>query len=395
MVEQEVTRSTNTSEARAQTRAEAQAKVNYLTRLYQMDILSHSSNSIQRSSTQDLEEYRASIFNHINREKDSELSSEQVPMLLGQGIVGSHGIQIGCLTRLPVYSNSDSHHIHHRRTTAGSFVESHKIPNSISTSSSSVSSIGILNTKLMRLPICAPGQNEFLIGSTAFNGLKFFPENYVKQKVEDITRKSREKTKDLERPTLPEVEYLHGTVIMNQLLNSKRILRDVQWKQYYNDRMGGHSLRELVTLRNKKSRIISLRQFEIEQKLDLITLKRNQNIALLPQEEDFYNRYSQQNAEEPSTVPKFQSLKRTLTEAERRDDFANNFVFEDEVDMDRQTLINYSNLRNSWNHNVVTLSSINNIRNEDYQTKIVKKRRCPNPNALGYSNIRGVKPPYA
>lgn len=132
----------------------------------------------------------------------------------------------------------------------------------------------------------------------------------------------------LDSSKLADLEYIHGATICNQFLNDKRVIREYQWRDYYKSRMGGKGLRSTLPP-------------DLDKKMSVEVLKMDGDGGQFREN----GRFSE-------------------------------LLIEQEVPADETPLMAYS---------------ADMDENGSVRTKILKKRRRPNPNALGHSNIRKKK----
>ncbi|CDK28730.1 unnamed protein product [Kuraishia capsulata CBS 1993] len=215
--------------------------LNDVARMYQLD-LSNPSLSMFKSSTNSPEEYHHSIFSGYTESGlsivDGGISSSSANLsnvIVGQGIKNNHGIQLASISKIPNYSlgtkedvNNSTHHISQKGKTI-----LHGLGVSNDASSSGVTSLASnasLNQQLLKLSVVE--SKDQIPQTRAANGLPFYSKDFVTSTVKMLNKTSY----------VDDVEYLHGCVVLNQFLNSKRMLRDYQWKLYYNDRMGGKGI---------------------------------------------------------------------------------------------------------------------------------------------------------
>ncbi|ODV85106.1 hypothetical protein CANARDRAFT_7759 [[Candida] arabinofermentans NRRL YB-2248] len=259
--------------------------------------------------------------------------------------------------------------------------------------------------------------------------------------------------------SVDDIEYLHGEVILNQFLNNKRLLRNYQWYLYYMEKRGGKKLSDGIDTsfgnikcktvrqfqkslerRHKKQQEIQLRRqkeelerqrmnLEAEKKkqLEEKTMKDHSKPAEKSTKSDD-DSSSDDSSDDDSSEDDSSEESSSEGEAEEKDEDDDEDEDEDEEDEDEEEEDEKSYTRfqlldipvnlnkeliiekelpiddkelMEYQNRLFGLQSSFQLKHEAEQTngiissKIVRIRRKPNPNALGYSNIRAKKPPYA
>lgn len=255
--------------------------------------------------------------------------------------------------------------------------------------------------------------------------------------------------------TIDDIEYLHGEVILNQFVNNKRVIRNYQWLLYWDKKINGNTLNDELYERyqNQKLTIMTVKDFkklvDLRRKKFLGLLKEKQvlveklnNVKItkaeklrdyklahnsvsndIPKEvaaqiygEDLLSREKELN-DQISKVPEseqeleFSPLDvaniettdgeitvKNIAESSR---FRSNLEFNEsqEIIYERELPINDSLLIKYQNQLYGVRKSLkmqNDVKSKHgiITSKIVKIKKSPNPNALGFSNIRRRKPSF-
>lgn len=309
-------------------------------------------------------------------------------ILMGQGITNNGGLQLAQVIggKQPNYQdlqNNTSHTvIHHKKTMLDGLL----LSNGFDAPATTFKTLNDLSSKSLLLPISSSPEQ---LGARSMNGLPYYDENECLYKISKLSKEDK----------LRDLENTHGAVILNQLLGNKRKLRNYQWMQYFADRTGN-------SLENNLQQSLKSTIREGTRLLD--------DEALIKEEEDQQEKLKQAQMmnneagsvieETPEQKEAILKLRLLLKEAriinrqkdqELRKDIKNRkrFIYDGEAyirDLMKDTVV--------VEEEVITqnLNYIPNYRNNQPPEvrKLVRKRRKPNANSIGHSNIRGVKPTY-
>lgn len=378
-----------------------------------------------------------------------KMSSDAV--VLGHCIINNGGIPINNLSKIPSYQWGFKHEDESSSTSdlsnngLGNFNG-----NSISSLPGNVTTINStgLNSRMIRLPILNKHINKFdmhnqrLTSSgnvqggevrSLMNGLPYYNYQLIEQQIRSMNLHKKVSFKasntntswfsDSLNKTIDDVEYLHGEVILNQFTNNKRVVRNYQWRHYWDKLLHGKKLDydlhrehtmtlkkfiEMVKLRSDKfDRLNSQKQELMKelnelQKMDGVDGASNHDVhikvkqikeqlVLLPDTEEELDIFEFDDARELAEPVSDASSLRFGRNAEYNE--SKQFIYEKEYDLDDQELLQLQIELNG----TIKAKKMQSDASTTYgkiKSKIVKIKRTPNPNALGFSNIKYRKPSY-
>ncbi|KAH3670694.1 hypothetical protein OGAPHI_001209 [Ogataea philodendri] len=373
------------------------ARLNQIAGAYQLPNALQESNAVL-TAEYTLDNYRNSIFSSSANLSESPSSmdySSQPTLLVGQGITANDGILLNSINKVPSYHlSSKTDDVEHHTT------KTKHILSGLGTSDS-VSTLGIhnigsssLNNKLVRLPL--KGENTDNKQWSLVNGLPYYDKETIDKEIRYLNqRKARSSASGTQfsaemNETIDDVEYLHGAVILNQYLNNKRLVRNYQWLMYYKEKRGGHKLGDAIKS-NDSIKFQSVQRFQksMERKMRLQMERRRRELEGMPQlsEEELKNNEEEEEDDIEVEGPRFQSIDIPVN-------LTKELIIEKVLPIDEKELIQAQDrlygIQNSY-------QMLQDAKQTDgiIHSKLLRLRRKPNPNALGYSNIRSKKPPYA
>ncbi|TID17201.1 hypothetical protein CANINC_004060 [Pichia inconspicua] len=411
---------------------------NYRTTIIPKHAINFNPNNIIDESQDD------HIDNNNNNNLDL-LSNNQV--FLGHCIANNGGIPINNLSKIPSYqwgfkhedgSNNNNSDI--SNSGIGNFNG-----NSISSLPGNVTTINStgLNARMIRLPIINKHINKFdkhndLITSTGklqggkvrslMNGLPYYDYELIEHQIRSMNLHKKISFKasntntswfsDSLNKTIDDVEYLHGQVILNQFINNKRLIRNYQWIHYWKKK-----LNTSIDYDIQNENLITLKQFN-----QLLKLRRQKFEKLMDEKtsllKELYDLQKSNNNEDDDD--KINTIKEKLFKFPETENEIDIFKLFENIEKEESSIPNLNSLR--FGRNIDYNSSNQLIYEKEYSiddpeleiihkklydaikakqliqdarstngiihSKIVKLKRSPNPNALGFSNIKSCKPSY-
>ncbi|KAG7843631.1 hypothetical protein KL941_004613 [Ogataea angusta] len=348
-----------------------------------------------------LESYRSHMFTSSANLSDSPSSMDfanQPHLVVGQNINNNLGIPLHSINKIPSYQwSSKNDDPEHHPTKTKHILSGLGAADSVSSLGAHTMGASSLNSKLVRLPLL----NETTDGTkwSLANGLPYYDKEYVDKQIRYLNQKkartmsNRSQFSAQMNETIDDVEYLHGTVILNQFLNNKRLVRNYQWLMYFADKQGGRKLSDKIgSYDNVKYKSVRNFQKSVERKMarqqreEMERRKREmEGLPPIPPQNNAESDEDEQDEEEEG--PRFQTLDIPVN-------LTKELIIEKELPIDDKELIDNQNrlygIQNSYR-------MLEEARQTDgiIHSRVLRLRRKPNPNALGYSNIRCKKPPYA
>lgn len=367
---------------------------------------------------------------------------------LGHSIINNGGIPINNLSKIPSYQWGFKHD---DGSTVNSDISNSGIGNfngnSISSLPGNVTTVNStgLNSRMIRLPIINKHINKFdkhnelitknnkLQGGkvrSLMNGLPYYDYQLIEHQIRSMNLYKKVSFKasntntswfsDSLNKTIDDVEYLHGEVILNQFINNKRVLRNYQWIHYWDKILHRSSLNydlqnvktltlkkflHLLQLRREKFEKLNLEKAQllksadpnddkiIDQLLKFPDTEEEIDIFDLDSEEmDLPSSSTSSSSTSSSTPPHSSSSSLRFG---RNPDYnsSHQLIYEKEYSIDDPELekihIKLYNILKA-KQMLTDARATNGI----IHSKIVKFKRSPNPNALGFSNIKSRKPSY-
>lgn len=367
---------------------------------------------------------------------------------LGHSIINNGGIPINNLSKIPSYQWGFKHD---DGSTVNSDISNSGIGNfngnSISSLPGNVTTVNStgLNSRMIRLPIINKHINKFdkhnelitknnkLQGGkvrSLMNGLPYYDYQLIEHQIRSMNLYKKVSFKasntntswfsDSLNKTIDDVEYLHGQVILNQFINNKRVLRNYQWIHYWDKILHRSSLNydlqnvktltlkkflHLLQLRREKFEKLNLEKAQllksadpnddkiIDQLLKFPDTEEEIDIFDLDSEEMDSPSSSTSSSSTSSSTPPYSSS--SSLRFGRNPDYnsSHQLIYEKEYSIDDPELekihIKLYNILKA-KQMLTDARATNGI----IHSKIVKFKRSPNPNALGFSNIKSRKPSY-
>lgn len=377
------------------------------------------------------------------------------PVVLGHCIIDNAGIPLNNLSKIPSYQWGFKHEDESTpdlptKPKGTSTKMSNFKSNSISSLPGNVTTVNStgLNATMIRLPISNTTinsydkQNSSLLTTSGveqggqlrslMNGLPYFDYKSIEKQIRSMNLHKKVNFKasntntswfsDSLNKTIDDVEYLHGAVILNQFTNNKRIIRNYQWVHYWDNVLHGKSIDDdlngdVITLKHFNELVIQRKEtFKklMEEKNALlnelavmvkssgvvnydnmdekIKLIKDKLITFPDVEEELdiieFNKESARIQNQPTALDHSTRFGRNKEFNEScQIIYEKEYGVEDNELMDLQVQLHGSIKAKQIQSNTLT-------KKKHIKSKIVKLKRIPNPNALGFSNIRNRKPSY-
>lgn len=367
---------------------------------------------------------------------------------LGHSIINNGGIPINNLSKIPSYQWGFKHD---DGSTVNSDISNSGIGNfngnSISSLPGNVTTVNStgLNSRMIRLPIINKHINKFdkhnelitknnkLQGGkvrSLMNGLPYYDYQLIEHQIRSMNLYKKVSFKasntntswfsDSLNKTIDDVEYLHGEVILNQFINNKRVLRNYQWIHYWDKILHRSSLNydlqnvktltlkkflHLLQLRREKFEKLNLEKAQLLKSADPNDDKIIDQLLKFPDTEeeiDIFDLDSEEMDSPSSSTSSSSTSSSTPPHSSssslrfgRNPDYnsSHQLIYEKEYSIDDPELekihIKLYNILKA-KQMLTDARATNGI----IHSKIVKFKRSPNPNALGFSNIKSRKPSY-
>ncbi|ODV93628.1 hypothetical protein PACTADRAFT_51404 [Pachysolen tannophilus NRRL Y-2460] len=393
-----------------------------ISKLYRIDLFKQQNLLIPSNSLADYTE----LINPNSYNKEDFTPSSNIHVLMGQGIRGNGGLELSQLmgNKLPNYedvlNNKANVVVHHKKTMLDGLLLSSGIDIPLAKNFNDISS------KLLQLPIEKLNVNNGK-QERSINGLPYYSEAEAKFRLKELVKENK----------LYQLEYTHGAVIANQFSNNKRKIRNYQWGLYFNDRMGNSKFNNMkAAIRrniNENAKIV-----EEEQTDGNVSAPQQFPSVVAPTATVGASTSSNQDVQAKLQEQLQEQIQRSIAQEEERSGKAVTGNNSNSSEKDREVeerekakLERQNTLKRKQEENEISQDAKKRKRfiytNQEYieqlrkdsiviqeevvtpnihyipsmQTnqpheiiKLVKKRRRPNPNSIGHSNIRGVKPTY-